>query len=140
MKILIVDDEMAALAKMKVLLSGYGDCTLVTNGSQALQQCAKAIQNGAPYDLITIDIQLPEISGIDLLAAVSKLENSHSIPASIKIMVTASGTRDNLLKATFKGCDGFMVKPVKRDTIEEKMASLGFAKKETAATSPDAEE
>ena len=126
MKILVIDDEMTALTKMKVLLSAYGACTMVTSGSQALQQCAKAIQNGQPFDLITFDIQLPETSGIDLLAAINKLETSRGIPASKKIMVTASGTRDNLIQATAKGCDGFIVKPVKRDTLKEKMAALGF--------------
>jgi CheY-like chemotaxis protein len=43
-------------------------------------------------------------------------------------MVTASGTKTNLLKAATKGCNGFMVKPVKKDTLDGKMASLGFAK------------
>ena len=132
MKILVIDDEMAALTKMKILMNEYGDCTMVTNGHQALQQCAKAIQSGAPFDLITIDIQLPEMNGIELLAAINKLENSRNSQISKKIMVTASGTRDNLLKATFKGCDGFIVKPVRRDTIAEKMSSLGFTKRETA--------
>jgi two-component system chemotaxis response regulator CheY len=126
MKILIIDDEMAALAKMKILLSRYGDCTLVTNGTQALQQCAKAIQDMTPFELITIDIHLPEISGIDLLSAISGLEKSRNTPQSQKIMVTASGTKDNLIRATCKGCDGFLVKPVKRDTVDEKMAALGF--------------
>ena len=126
MKILIIDDEMAALTKMKVLLSVYGECTMVTNAAQALQQCAKAIQNESPYDLITIDIQLPQTTGIDLMEAINKLESSRGIPASRKIMVTASGTKGNLVKATVKGCDGFIVKPVKRDILKEKMTSLGF--------------
>lgn len=126
MKMLIVDDEMAALTKMKTLLSAYGECTMVINGQHALQQCAKAIQSETPFDLITIDIELPEMNGIDLLAAINKLETSSNVPASKKLMVTASGTKDNLLKATIKGCDGFIVKPVKRDTLSEKMTSLGF--------------
>ena len=132
MKILIIDDEMAALTKMKVLLSAYGDCTMVTNAPQALQQCAKAIQNGSPYDLITIDIQLPQTSGIHLLEAIIKLESSRGIPASRKIMVTASGTKENLIKSTVKGCDGFIVKPVKRDILKEKMTSLGFVPESSA--------
>jgi CheY-like chemotaxis protein len=122
---------------MKVLLSAYGACTMVTTGSQALQQCAKAIQAGQPFDLITIDIRLTETSGLDLLAAINKLENSHGIPASKKIMVTASGTRDNLIQATAKGCDGFIVKPVRRDILNEKMAALGFVAGD-AADAPSA--
>ena len=99
MKILIVDDEMAALSKMKVLLSPYGDCTLSTNNHQALQLCAKAIQSGFPFDLITIDIRLGNASGHTLLEKIMELESGAKVPPSKKIMITASGTRENLVKA-----------------------------------------
>ena len=129
MKYLIVEDEMTALIKMKAMLSAYGEGTGVTNGYQAIEQCAAAIKKGAPLDLITIDIGLPKVSGLKVLQAINKLESDNDAPASKKIMVTASGTKDNLLKAASSGCDGFLVKPVKKDTLEEKMTALGFAKK-----------
>ena len=129
MNFLIIEDEMTALIKMKALLSAYGDGTGVTNGYQALEQCAAAIKKGTPFDLITIDIGLPKVSGLQVLQAINKLEGDHQIPASKKIMVTASGTKDNLIKAASGGCSGFMVKPVRKDTLEEKMAALGFEKK-----------
>jgi CheY-like chemotaxis protein len=50
-----------------------------------------------------------------------------------KIMVTTSGTKENLILATAKGCDGFIVKPVKRDTLKEKMAALGFVADDPAS-------
>jgi CheY-like chemotaxis protein len=136
MKFLVIEDEMTALIKMKAMLSAYGDSTGVTNGYQALEQCAAAIKKGAPFDLITIDIGLPEVSGLQVLQAINKLEADHQTPAAKKIMVTASGTKDNLIKAASSGCDGFMVKPVKKDTLEEKMATLGFEKKPTPAKNP----
>jgi CheY-like chemotaxis protein len=129
MKFLIVEDEMTALIKMKAMLSAYGECTGVTNGYQALEQCATAIKKGIPFDLITIDIGLPKVSGLKVLQAINKLESDNDVPASKKIMVTASGTKDNLIKAASSGCNGFMVKPVRKDTLEEKMAALGFEKK-----------
>jgi two-component system chemotaxis response regulator CheY len=129
MNFLIIEDEMTALIKMKALLSAYGQGTGVTNGYQALEQCAAAIKKGTPFDLITIDIGLPKVSGLQVLQAINKLEEDHQIPASKKIMVTATGTKDNLIKAASGGCSGFMVKPVRKDTLEEKMAALGFEKK-----------
>ena len=133
MKILIVDDEMAALSKMKVLLSPYGDCTLSTNGHQALQLCAKAIQGGFPFELVTIDIRLGDASGHDLLEKIMALEATAKVPPSKKIMITASGTRDNLIKAHAKGCDAFLVKPVRRDALEQKLLAMGYACKSTPA-------
>jgi two-component system, chemotaxis family, chemotaxis protein CheY len=127
MRILIVDDEMAALTKMKVLLAAYGECVLAPTAQQALQLYAAAIQESAPFDLITIDIHLGDTNGLNLLEALNRLENQHALGAAKKLMVTASGTKDNLIRALIKGCDGFLVKPVKRDTLAEKMSALGFA-------------
>ena len=129
MNFLVIEDEMTALIKMKAMLSAYGEGTGVTNGYQALEQCAAAIKNGTAFDLITIDIGLPKVSGLKVLQAINKLEDDHDVPASKKIMVTASGTKDNLVKAAASGCNGFLVKPVRKDTLDEKMTALGFAKK-----------
>ena len=134
MKILIVDDEMAALTKMKVLMVPYGECTLATNAAQALQLCAKAILGGTPFEMVTIDIQLGDASGHDLLNAIKQLENNEKSPPSKKLMATASGTRENLMKAHAKGCDGFIVKPVMRDALEQKMLSMGFVPKGSGAS------
>ena len=135
MKILIVDDEMAALSKMKVLLAPYGDCTLSTNNHQALQLCAKAIQSGFPFDLITIDIRLGNASGHTLLEKIMEMESTAKVPSAKKIMITASGTRDNLVKARAKGCDDFLVKPVRRDALEQKLLAMGYARKNSSASS-----
>jgi two-component system, chemotaxis family, chemotaxis protein CheY len=127
MRILIIDDEITALTKMKLLLAPYGECALVTNAGQAMQLVVKAIQDGRPFDLVTIDIQLGDANGHDLLESINQHEIREGVPAAKKIMVTASGTKKNLLKAYVNGCDGFLVKPVKRDALEQKLAGLGLA-------------
>lgn len=126
MRILIIDDEITALTKMKLLLAPYGECALATNAGQAMQVYVKAIKSGKPFDLITIDIQLGEANGHDLLERINQLEIGEGVAAAKKIIVTASGTKKNLLKAYLNGCDGFLVKPVKRDDLEQKLASLGM--------------
>lgn len=139
MRILIVDDEMPVLAKMKVMLSAYGECVLASNAQHALQLFTAAAQKGTPFHLITIDINLDGTNGIDLLEAMIRLENQQAQPIAKKIMVSASGTKDNLIRARIKGCDGFMVKPVKRDTLIEKMTSLGYCPAPPTAKPVDAE-
>ncbi|MBT8340116.1 MAG: response regulator [Desulfatitalea sp.] len=129
MNILVVDDEMAALTKMKVLLTPYGECTLSTHGQQAFQKYVKAAQSGVPFGLVTIDIQLGELSGHDLLEQINQFEAKDGVTPARKLMISASGTRENLLKAHSKGCDGFLVKPVKRDDLEHKLLTMGFVKK-----------
>ena len=136
MNFLVIEDEMTALIKMKAMLNAFGEGIGVTNGYQALEQCAAAIKKGNPFDLIAIDIGLPKVSGLQVLQAINKLESEHQVMASKKIMVTASGTKDNLIKAASGGCNGFLVKPVRRDTLDEKMAALGFEKRPEPEQNP----
>lgn len=133
MRILIIDDEMAALTKMKVLLKPYGECVLCTNVGQAQQICKDAMKKRAYFDLITIDIAIGDANGYDLLDQINQMELRELVPAAKKIMITASGTKDNLIKAHSQGCDGFLVKPVKQDAMVQKMASLGYEKQSSAA-------
>ncbi|MGD9209833.1 MAG: response regulator [Desulfobacteraceae bacterium] len=130
MRILIIDDEIAALTKMKILLTPYGKCTLCTNGVQALKIYSKAIDDQQPFDLITIDIHLGEVNGNELLGQIIQLETDKNVPVVKKIMVTASGTAENLVTAYGKGCDAFLVKPIKRDALDQKMSALGYTKQE----------
>jgi len=128
MKILIIDDEITALTKMKALLSAYGDCTMTTHAEQALRLFEAAIAEHTPFDLVFIDIQLSQTSGFAILESLIQLETQTNAGTSIKIMVTASGTKANLVKAYTRGCDGFLVKPVKRDVLAEKLLGLGITK------------
>ena len=58
MKILIIDDEITALTKLKVLLTAYGECTMSTKSEQALRLYENSIQKQAFFDLVLIDIHL----------------------------------------------------------------------------------
>ena len=133
MKILVIDDEIAALTKMKVLLVPFGECVLSTNSAQALELCENAIAQGDYFELISIDIHLKDEDGNKLLEKIMALETREQAKPAKKIMVTAMGTAENLVLAHARGCDAFLVKPVKRDALTQKMASLGFTPKGQAA-------
>lgn len=128
MKILIIDDESAAREKMNLMLSPYGDCDIAENGELAIQMYSAATHNENPYDLITIDVEMPGISGIQVLEKICTDEQKRSCPACRKIMVSGSGTRENIIAAAKYKCDGFLVKPVKRTIFEAKMEELGLQK------------
>ena len=130
MKILIIDDEIAALTKLKAILSDYGDCIMTTDADQGLRLFQTAIDSQSPFDLVLIDIQLAQASGLDLLAAMIDLEIQSEASHALKMMVSASGTKANLVKAFTRGCDGFLVKPVKRDVLIEKLGGLGIQPKQ----------
>ncbi len=125
MRILVIDDEFAALKKLEVLLSEHGDCDAATNAAQAREMFAQAIKQGRPYDLITIDIGLPDTNGLELLKFFSSLESRNSKLGSKKIMVTGSAAADHVLDAS-KYCHGYITKPVKKDLLARKLEALGI--------------
>ena len=140
MKILIIDDEIAVLTKLKAILSDYGDCIMTTDADQGLRLFQTAIESQSPFELVLIDIQLAQASGLDLLAAMIDMEIQSKASHALKMMVSASGTKANLVKAFTRGCDGFLVKPVKRDVLIEKLGSLGIHKKQGVPDPPSSPE
>lgn len=125
MRILAIDDEFAALKKLEVLLSKYGDCDAATNAEQAKTLFVQAIKEGMPYDLITIDIGLPDTNGIELIKFFSSLESKSPKLGSKKIMVTGSADADDVLDAS-QYCDGYITKPIKKDVLSKKLKRLGI--------------
>ncbi len=125
MRILVIDDEFAALKKLEVLLSDYGECDAATHAGQAKELFLQAIKEGQPYDLITIDIGLPDASGLELLKFFSSLESKNPKLGSKKFMVTGSADADDVLDAS-KYCDGYITKPIKRDVLAQKLDKLGI--------------
>lgn len=125
MRILAIDDEFAALKKIEILLSRYGTCDGASTASEATELFSQAIKEGHPYSLITVDIELPDTSGLELLKFFHGIESMSNKISSQKIVVTAHGYPDNVLDAA-KYCSGFINKPIKRDVLAAKLSALGI--------------
>lgn len=124
-KILAIDDEFTALTKMQLILSEYGECEVATTATQSIDLIKSALANGMYFDLITIDIELPDIDGITLLSEILQEEKKYNRHA-VKLVVSAVSTATNVYRAAKSRCDGFLVKPVKREMLREKLVSLGI--------------
>jgi DNA-binding response OmpR family regulator len=123
MRILLIDDEPVALTKLELMLTNVGVCDKATSGIEAVKVFLEAINGNEPYDLVTIDIELPDITGLDLLNQFCELERKNDIPPAKKIMVTAHSQVDYVVKARGK-CDAFVVKPLRKATLLEKVDEL----------------
>ncbi|MGA1865132.1 MAG: sigma-54-dependent transcriptional regulator [bacterium] len=101
--ILIVDDDRGVRYSLKRMFEEKGMQTLMArNGREALE----LLRQGAMPDVALIDIVMPGISGLDLLAAI-KEEN----PGLQVIMATAHGTTDRAIKAMKLGAFDYILKP-----------------------------
>ena len=132
MRILIVDDELVSRAKMKRIMSFYGQCDEAENGLQAIDRISQAQSSGDLYTLMTLDVNMPRMSGMQVLAKVREMEQDFqgqgnlSPPMKI-VMVTAMGDRETFSQSLFSGCDDYLLKPFKPETIHRQMRILGLS-------------
>ena len=129
MKILIVDDELVSRAKMKKIMERYGPCDDAADGETALSMVRRSADRKAPYELITLDVDMPGMSGLQVLAELRKMEQhpQWASPMPMKIiMVTAMGDRQTLSRSLVSGCDDYIIKPFQPDTIYRQMRILGI--------------
>ncbi|MEO5345472.1 MAG: response regulator [Magnetococcus sp. YQC-9] len=125
MKILIADDEAHNRLLMEKILSPYGVCDLMVNGQEALEACEMALLDGDPYDLVCLDIMMPEMDGQEALRRIRELERAQGgdeHEEMVIFMVTALNTEEHVVQAFFRGgCTDYLGKPVTRDKVIEKM-------------------
>ena len=100
-KILIVEDEkpISDLMVMNLTRAGY-KCTALYNGKDA----ADLLEENSSFDLILLDIMLPEINGYELMEYIRPM----GIPV---IFITAMASLDNRIKGLTSGAEDYIVKP-----------------------------
>ncbi|MCS7089268.1 MAG: response regulator [Verrucomicrobiota bacterium] len=94
LKILLVDDESNVLAALQRNLRGRFHLETATSGPEAL---AKIEQHG-PYAVVVADMQMPEMTGLDLLVQV---ESRH--PDTVRIMLTGNAEQKTAVDAVNRG-------------------------------------
>lgn len=126
MQFLIVDDEFVALTKMIAMLTPHGICHASTNGKQAFEMYSRALINGQPYDLITLDIDMPSINGLMLLRLIYEREKESRSPLTKKMIISAQSSSKNVIQAFTYNCDVFIVKPVRKEILTGKLIDMGL--------------
>ena len=129
MKILIVDDELVSRKKMVKLMENFGMCIEAETGADALTQFLYAYEKKTPFELITLDIGLPDITGTELLLKLRDEECKNKIDAQQRtkiIMVTAHSDKERIIASLQAGCDDYVIKPFDQTTIGKKLHKLGL--------------
>ena len=104
-KVLIVEDNVLNMRLFNDLLEAHGYTVLqATDGIEAMR-----IARLDRPDLIIMDIQLPEVSGLEITERLKADEELRSIPI---VAVTAFAMKGDEEKIRQAGCDGYMTKPI----------------------------
>ncbi len=63
-------------------MSQFGDCDVTVDGMEAIEVFLMSLEEGDYYDLVCLDIMMPEVDGIKALKTMRKLEEERNIPES----------------------------------------------------------
>ena len=132
MRILIVDDDLTGRTYLKSLLASFGDVDSAPNGDLALRMVEAAFKEMSPYDLITMDIGLPDIDGQEVVQVIRDIERrswKHGrIRESKIIMISAKNDAKNIMTSFSSGCEDYLVKPVAPEELFRAIACLDMGR------------
>ena len=105
-KILAVDDDSTALGALRQILAQKGyDVTTAANGQDALE----TLNADPAFDLVILDVAMPEMNGYEVCRAIRADERTHDLPV---IFLTAKGLLMDMAEGEDAGSDLYLIKPV----------------------------
>jgi len=127
MKTLIVEDDFTSRLLLQELLKSYGPVHIAVNGNEALDAVQSALEADEPYDLICLDIMMPEMDGQEALRKIRSTEEARGIFSSegSKIMMTTvMADLKNVSTAYMNLCDAYLTKPICKSELGQELRTL----------------
>ncbi len=121
-KILIVDDEPANCRLLRELLKGRACCDAVLSGREAVDIFEMAFNTRNHYDMILLDISMPEMDGLQVLDSIRRFEEKNDIKLGTGIpIIIVTAFKDTFMSAFKRGAEEYILKPVDREVLFQKI-------------------
>jgi two-component system chemotaxis response regulator CheY len=132
LKCLIVDDDELGRELIAHYLDGYAECEMAENGVIAVQMFRTAFEGGTPYDLMVLDIVMPEMDGHAASKEIRQIEKDWGVPVNngVNIIVLSSlNTPADVIQAYVSARSAaHLVKPVQPSKLLSTLSKLGIIK------------
>lgn len=125
LSVLVAEDNQINALLMRSLLTRLGHhAVIATDGQAALESWLAARSAGANYDLVLMDIQMPQLDGIETAKRIRAHEAGHPGARTSILALTANTLVEDRYACFEAGMDGFLIKPLDREKLEEALAGL----------------
>ena len=116
--IVIIDDEVEILDMLSRFLNRNPNFTVQTFSNPV--SALSSINNNTKYDLVLLDIMMPQMNGLDVLEKLKDMNSDQKV-----IMMTAYSTLDKVLKSHKIGATNYIMKPFSSlDSLEKKVVEV----------------
>ena len=116
--ILVIDDEIEILDMLSRFLNRNPNFTVQTFSNPV--SALSSINNNTKYDLVLLDIVMPQMNGLDVLEKLKEINSDQKV-----IMMTAYSTLDKVLKSHKIGATNYIMKPFSSlDSLEKKVIEV----------------
>lgn len=124
-----MEDEFVSRSVLMEILAPFGEVDAAENGKEALEKFQQSLERSERYDIIFLDIMVPEVSGQDVLKAMRTMEQQYDENALVMtkiVMTTALGDFNNVKTAFKQQCEAYLIKPLDRDKVVNTLQGLGL--------------
>jgi len=130
MRALIVDDDFYSRIMLHDMLRPVAECHIAVNGEEAVGAFKKALEDGRPYDLVCMDLLMPEMDGQQALREMRALEkdqdSEHASRCSIFVVSMVEDNRETNEAFFLGGADSFLVKPIEESRLMAELREHGL--------------
>lgn len=129
LRMLIVEDEFLSRKLVGHYIEKHGKFDTAVNGEEALRAVSEAYEEGRPYDVVFLDIMMPDMNGLAVLKGIREYETRRGISATdgVKvIMTTALGDAKSVMEAFRNQCEAYITKPYTEEAFAVQLRKLGL--------------
>jgi len=136
LRCLIVEDDELSRELLALQMEPYAQCDLASNGREGVDKFSVALESAEPYQLILLDIIMPEMDGLEAAKAIRALEDRQgiTIDKGVQIIVLSSlSTPQDVIQAYVAAQSAaHLVKPVQPEKLVKTLRKLELIPAESA--------
>ncbi|MCD4650642.1 MAG: hypothetical protein K8S56_02480 [Candidatus Cloacimonetes bacterium] len=139
MKFILIEEAAGSISRLTDILSPFAKIEVASNSSQIFRLFSTAVQTGEYFRLILININMKEIDVPEFFLHINRLEKSRNLKKTIKIAISSECNARMVKLSREIGCDAFLVKPIHKETIIQKLKKFELIKNQKTEDSQDSD-